>query len=282
MAQLVSLRLLLAFLLAACGRGTAPVGFVQHLPAIKTLQGPMGEMAKKARRLQMGMDQECMTKCPGLLFMMTDLMSGMQTNPPAGDNASDATAGFDALATMMGAMFTAMCKHSAAMTCMMTECVDPNAAPANGDAGAIGVDSLQQFMPCLCDACPEFMDLFTSLGSTAVLLENVTNMTEVGPQALTVICPMVSATECLTTNAACSAFVQSNDDLGQRTQHVHPDQTSRPANPNKELLVATGLQADSPVEVHVQGHCVRTFSKFPVSGVLLFIRPQSHTIHRHI
>ena len=102
----------------------------------------------------------------------------MQINPPAGENASDATAGFDALATMMGAMFTAMCKHSEAMTCMMTECVDPNAAPTNGDAGAIGVDSLQQFMPCLCDACPGFMNLFTSLGSTAALLENVTNMTE--------------------------------------------------------------------------------------------------------
>ena len=174
MAQLISLRLLLAFLLAACGRGRAPVGFVQHLPAIKTLQGRMGEMAKKARRLQTGLDQECMTKCPGLLFMMTDLMSGMQTNPPAGDNASDATAGFDALASMMGAMFSAMCKHSAAMTCMVTEC----AAPTNGDSGEIGVESLEQFMPCLCDACPGFVDLFTSLGSTAALLENNTNITE--------------------------------------------------------------------------------------------------------
>ncbi|OLP95851.1 hypothetical protein AK812_SmicGene21968 [Symbiodinium microadriaticum] len=210
MAQLISLRLLLAFLLAACGRGRAPVGFVQHLPAIKTLQGRMGEMAKKARRLQTGLDQECMTKCPGLLFMMTDLMSGMQTNPPAGDNASDATAGFDALASMMGAMFSAMCKHSAAMTCMVTEC----AAPTNGDSGEIGVESLEQFMPCLCDACPGFVDLFTSLGSTAALLENNTNITEVGPQALTALCPMVSATECLTTNAACSAFVQSNGELG--------------------------------------------------------------------
>jgi len=121
---------------------------------------------------------------------------------------------------MMGAMFTAMCKHSEAMTCMMTECVDPNAAPTNGDAGAIGVDSLQQFMPCLCDACPGFMNLFTSLGSTAALLENVTNMTEVGPQALTVMCPMVSATECLSTNEACSAFVQSNGDLGAEAGNI--------------------------------------------------------------
>ena len=107
---------------------------------------------------------------------------------------------------------------------------------------------------------------------------------------------MVSATECLTTNAACvsvasgaresladtlvcedmdpraegSAFVQSNGELGQRTQHVL-DQTSRPPSPNKELLVATGLQAD------IGCHCVRTFSKFLMPRVFLFILPHSHS-----
>ena len=139
------------------------------------LAGALGAVDVPARNLQDSgspnglIDANCIIKCPGAMTMLLDLQSFF----PKDVSWQDLLGG--AVMDLVGVLFQAMCKHTSVMTCMATQCVPENATTTVNDMN-ISFDSLAQFMPCICDACPGIQTLLASMASVAPTLQNLTSV----------------------------------------------------------------------------------------------------------
>ncbi|CAE7252938.1 unnamed protein product [Symbiodinium natans] len=156
--------------------------------------------ARNLQALDGLMDATCMTSCPGSLNMLMDVSSFLPQD--TGLEGLLALAAGGEVSGLVGALAQAMCKHTSVMTCMATQCVPENATTGSNTMN-VSIDTLAQFIPCFCDACPGMDSLLASMASVAPTLQNLTS---VPTDALNLACPMVDASECLVTNAQCASL----------------------------------------------------------------------------
>ena len=173
---LAAVRLLPAFLLAACGRSSFTAFAQEHAGLGSLLHGAQGlsPHAQTARRLQLAaMATQCLGKCKGLGALYVDMLPYMSTPEPGASLGLGDLLGSgmqSMLGGSMGAVFGTVCAHSATLSCMRTECVPPDGGLSRG------IETALSEAPCLCEACPQFMTAVADMQSLSASLGNVSQV----------------------------------------------------------------------------------------------------------